>query len=120
MHLGGELETRLKEVKQRIPTDIAGHKKGTSGLSDDSTTTMMTSRSSTKFEDDMSSIPGEIGPISSREPRRDEEDNGSYSLKNVKKIDIYSRKLFPILYAVFVLYFFIRYHAIEGDLSFTE
>jgi len=119
MHLGGELETRLKEVKQRIPTE-AGRKKSTRGLSDDSTTTMMTSRSSTKFEDDMSSIPGEIGPNSSRDPRRDEEDNGSYSLKNVKKIDLYSRKIFPILYAAFVLYFFVNYHAIEGDLSFTD
>jgi len=40
-----------------------------------------------------------------------------YTLHNVKKIDNYSRRIFPTLYILFVLYFFIRYHLIEGALS---
>jgi len=43
--------------------------------------------------------------------------NGRYSLHSVKKIDNYSRRIFPTTYVLFVLYFFIRYHAIEGALS---
>lgn len=31
-----------------------------------------------------------------------------YTLHNVKKIDNYSRRIFPTLYVLFVLYFFIR------------
>ena len=34
-----------------------------------------------------------------------------YTLHNVRKIDNYSRRIFPTLYVLFVLYFFIRlYH----------
>jgi len=40
-----------------------------------------------------------------------------YNLKQVLKIDVYSRKIFPILYGMFVFYFFVRYYAIEGALS---
>eukprot|EP00092_Neocalanus_flemingeri_P003564 GFUD01003822.1.p1 GENE.GFUD01003822.1~~GFUD01003822.1.p1 ORF type:complete len:534 (-),score=88.57 GFUD01003822.1:74-1525(-) len=43
--------------------------------------------------------------------------NTRYTLHNVKKIDNYSRRIFPAAYILFVLYFFIRYHAIEGELS---
>jgi len=39
-----------------------------------------------------------------------------YTLHNVKKIDNYSRRILPSLYIIFVLYFFIRYHLIEGAL----
>jgi len=42
---------------------------------------------------------------------------GRYTLHSVKKIDNYSRQIFPTTYILFVLYFFIRYHAIEGALS---
>jgi hypothetical protein len=35
----------------------------------------------------------------------------------VKKIDMVSRRVFPCIYGCFVLYFFIRYHAIEGNMS---
>jgi len=45
------------------------------------------------------------------------EENSRYTLHNVKKIDNYSRRIFPTAYIIFVLYFFIRYHAIEGELS---
>jgi len=45
------------------------------------------------------------------------EAKGSYSLSQVKKIDMYSRRIFPCIYGMFVLYFFIRYHAIEGAMS---
>ena len=40
-----------------------------------------------------------------------------YTLKQVLKIDRYSRKIFPILYGTFIFYFFVRYYAIEGALS---
>ena len=58
--------------------------------------------------------------------------NGRYTLKSVKKIDHYSRykmlsgfkskrffsrRIFAGTYITFALYFFIRYHAIEGALS---
>jgi len=124
LHLGGELETRLKEVKQKIPADIPGQKitgkKSGGGQRDDSTVTMMSSFSSGKYEDDLTSLPGEMTSIPPDNLGVEEEDSGPYSLRNVKKIDVYSRKLFPIFYFAFVFYFFIRYHAIEGDLSFSE
>jgi len=52
--------------------------------------------------------------------QEDEDDvpkNGRYTLKSVKKIDHYSRRIFAGTYIGFALYFFIRYHAIEGALS---
>ena len=51
------------------------------------------------------------------QPPQEEENKGRYSLTQVKKIDVYSRRIFPILFFIFVFYFFIRYHAIEGALS---
>ena len=66
-----------------------------------------------------------------------QEEPKGYSLTQVKKIDVYSRRIFPILFFIFVFYFFIRYksyisykssvimlsnaryHAIEGALSYT-
>jgi len=46
-----------------------------------------------------------------------EEKSSWYTLQSVKMIDNYSRRIFPTAYILFVLYFFIRYHAIEGELS---
>jgi len=46
-----------------------------------------------------------------------EEKSSRYTLQSVKMIDNYSRRIFPTAYILFVLYFFIRYHAIEGELS---
>lgn len=43
--------------------------------------------------------------------------NGRYSLADIKKIDNYARGIFPVTYLLFVLYFFIRYHAVMGELS---
>ena len=37
-----------------------------------------------------------------------EEEPAGYSLTQVKKIDVYSRRIFPILFFIFVFYFFIR------------
>merc|ERR1712226_1128618 len=63
-------------------------------------------------------------PEQSAEPSRTDEEeedeeprNGRYTLKSVKKIDHYSRRIFAGTYITFALYFFIRYHAIEGALS---
>jgi len=128
-YLGGELEHRLKEVKQKIPAELPVQKilpgvkpgqKGEGGLSDDSTVTMMTSCSTNGLEDDLNSLPGEPQPPLKVSAVEEEKEKGPYSLRNVKKIDVYSRKLFPICYFAFVFYFFIRYHAIEGDLSFVD
>ena len=41
-------------------------------------------------------------------------------MTSVNKIDMYSRRFFPSSYAVFVLYFFVLYHLIEGALSIEE
>jgi len=58
-------------------------------------------------------------PSSNSTPTSEEEggSRGGYTLHSVVKIDNYSRHIFPISYMLFVLYFFIRYHAIEGALS---
>jgi len=52
-----------------------------------------------------------------QDSEKSESEPQGYNLKQVKKIDVYSRKIFPILYGIFVFYFFIRYYAIEGALS---
>ena len=58
-------------------------------------------------------------PSNHSTPSTDDEmgKGGRYTLHSVKKIDIYSRRIFPTTYILFVMYFFIRYHAIEGALS---
>ena len=74
-----------------------------------------------------------VKDISSHEFQEEEDEeprNGRYTLKSVKKIDHYSRykmlsgfktffsrRIFAGTYITFALYFFIRYHAIEGALS---
>jgi len=58
-------------------------------------------------------------PSQSSEAERNDS-KGRYTLTQVKKIDMYSRRIFPTIYGMFVLYFFIRYHAIEGAMSIGE
>lgn len=113
-HLGGELESKLNEVKAvavAAKPKLAAGQKG--GLGDDSTMTMMSSCSST--------VGDGLGLGDSALQRQDsdkgEPEQQGYNLKQVLKIDRYSRKIFPILYGTFVLYFFVRFYAIEGALS---
>eukprot|EP00092_Neocalanus_flemingeri_P056907 GFUD01067522.1.p1 GENE.GFUD01067522.1~~GFUD01067522.1.p1 ORF type:complete len:517 (-),score=85.69 GFUD01067522.1:50-1600(-) len=124
LHLDGELKSKLKEVKQKIPSKIPGthiHDQKQMGLSEDSTVTMLSSCGSKYDEDTLE----HVDPLdhmdrspSIVEPSPPEDDSkGRYSLTQVKKIDVYSRRIFPILFFIFVFYFFIRYHAIEGALS---
>merc|ERR1712192_139676 len=103
MHsIGGTVESRLKEVT------IRGHSHSRGSL------------------DPGKDKNEERVPNQSTEPSRTEEDeedegdaprNGRYTLNSVKKIDHYSRRIFAGTYITFALYFFIRYHAIEGALS---
>jgi len=96
-HLGGNLENKLKEVKHKMPADLAAK-----------VPVVSISRTS-----------DEPAPPSSVPPPREEEAPSptGYTLNSVKKIDTYSRRIFPCAYILFVLYFFIRYHHIEGALS---
>jgi len=96
-HIGGNFENKLKEVKERIPPELAAKMPMASGLKSEETATP--------------AMP-EIELAESPTPVR-----GSYTLNSVKKIDTYSRRIFPCTYILFVLYFFIRYHHIEGALS---
>jgi len=92
MHnLGGNMESRLKEVKQGLVHPTEGGNK--------------------KFDEGQSYSPALSTPSTADDTK------GGYTLHNVKKIDNYSRRIFPTAYIIFVLYFFIRYHAIEGELS---
>jgi len=99
-HLGGNLENKLKEVKHKIPADIAA-KVPVVGMT-------------TRAGEEVLQAPAPPSP-----PAREEEppSHGGYTLNSVKKIDTYSRRIFPSAYILFVLYFFIRYHHIEGALS---
>jgi len=56
-------------------------------------------------------------PVPSQSTPPVEEKSSWYTLQSVKMIDNYSRRIFPTAYILFVLYFFIRYHAIEGEMS---
>lgn len=124
VHLDEGLKSKLKEVKGKIPPDFAHkfpgshlHDQKVSGISEDSTVTMLSSCGS-KYDDDTldhgDHLPLDRDPSP---PPMEEETKGRYSLVQVKKIDVYSRRVFPILFFIFVFYFFIRYHAIEGALS---
>eukprot|EP00091_Calanus_sinicus_P000424 TRINITY_DN10360_c0_g1_i2.p1 TRINITY_DN10360_c0_g1~~TRINITY_DN10360_c0_g1_i2.p1 ORF type:complete len:227 (+),score=53.56 TRINITY_DN10360_c0_g1_i2:453-1133(+) len=123
LHLDSEMKSKLKNVKEKIPTDLAHKFPGTKeqkGLSEDSTVTMLSSCGS-KYDDDTlehgEHLPLDVDREPSLEPSPKEEEPKGYSLIQVKKIDVYSRRIFPILFFIFVFYFFIRYHAIEGALS---
>jgi len=112
LNLDAQVKSRVKSVKQRIPGpgEMKDPHDQKGGLSEDSTMTMI----SDKYDDETCS--GHGGHM--HRSISDEEPKG-YSLTQVKKIDVYSRRIFPILFFIFVFYFFIRYHAIEGALSYT-
>jgi len=119
-HLGGALESGLSEVKAKIPNpkDLEGKlahggAHSQKGLSEDSTVTMMSSCSSTG-NDGMNLVDT---VLQRQDSDKTEPEPQGYNLKQVLKIDVYSRKIFPILYGMFVFYFFVRYYAIEGALS---
>jgi len=102
-NLGGNFESKLKEVKDRIPPELAAKVPLAGVLKSDATVTPPI---------DDTELEEAIGPLTSPPTTR-----GSYTLNSVKKIDTYSRRIFPCTYILFVLYFFIRYHHIEGALS---
>jgi hypothetical protein len=114
-NVAGNLETRLKEVRQRKITEFTGPNFGQ----------MPDSASPPKHSTDYSPEPNpaatsQIQPGGALIPTNGNQDTpgpGGYTLSSVKKIDIYSRRIFPSAYILFVLYFFIRYHHIEGALS---
>jgi len=105
-HLGGNLENKLKEVKHRLPAEI-------STMTEGRPPAMTDARPAQKKEEGR-----EVGPAPLLGPDQEAKSpRGGYTLNSVKKIDTYSRRIFPCLYILFVLYFFIRYHHIEGELS---
>ena len=105
-HLGGNLENKLKEVKHRLPAEI-------STMTEGRPPAMTDARPAQKKEEGR-----EVGPAPLLAPDQEAKSpRGGYTLNSVKKIDTYSRRIFPCLYILFVLYFFIRYHHIEGELS---
>jgi len=124
--LGGQLHQlggRLEKVKQKLPTDIKSvnmakplqqNARNQEMATEDSTVTVISSCG--KFDSDSEQPRTSTPPVrAKKEPEA--EGRGRYNLHFVIKIDIYSRRLFPLIYGLFVLYFFIRYHAIEGALS---
>jgi len=98
--VGGLVESRIKEVTHQSP--------GKSTSSAD----LGKKADEPKYQQ----VTDQLTP-----PNEEEEDdvpkNGRYTLNSVKKIDHYSRRIFAGSYITFALYFFIRYHAIEGALS---
>jgi len=114
-HLAGGLESKLDEVKVKVKEfdKVATSSPGQAGLSEDSNITMMSSCSSTGGDG--------VNLVDTVLQRQDsdkaESEPQGYTLKQVLKIDRYSRKIFPILYGTFIFYFFVRYYAIEGALS---
>jgi len=96
--VGDIVETRIKEVTHRVP-----------GSNQD--------RATKKTEEPKYQEVLEQSPPPPEEEDELEPKNGRYTLKNVKNIDVYSRRIFAGTYITFALYFFIRYHAIEGALS---
>lgn len=138
-NLGGNLENKFKEVKQKIPADKvkkAAH--GKQGYPEQGSTTPKEgagSDSTALFPDsnysmgkrldeiicDNNANPPPMLPLLVEVipalPVTEEENKARYSLTQVKKIDVYSRRIFPSIYVCFVLYFFIRYWSIEGAMS---
>merc|ERR1719266_2409359 len=105
MHsIGGTVESRLKEVTSRGHS----HSRGSLEPGKDKNEEQVPNQSTEQSAE----------PSRTDEDEEDEEPrNGRYTLKSVKKIDHYSRRIFAGTYITFALYFFIRYHAIEGALS---
>ena len=100
---GGNLETKLKEVKTKLPTEI--------------TSKVPAIMQEKPLEKNGEETPAVVVPPPATVAEEESQGPGGYTLTSVKKIDTYSRRIFPCSYICFVLYFFIRYHLIEGDLS---
>jgi cation transporter family protein len=125
--LGGQLHQlggRLEKVKQKIPADLPmkisatplqQNTRNQEMLTEDSTVTVVTTCGKFDSENDQPRSP--TPPV---RPAPTKQGSGRYNLHFVVKIDNYSRRLFPMIYGLFVLYFFVRYHAIEGALSIEE
>lgn len=129
LHRGvGNIENKLKEVKQRIPAskqpvntthaqqvpDVPRGERPSHGRGRPAAQPA-NEYNNTKLENidirEAIVIPEQPPPPPEEEPK------GRYTLTQVKKIDMVSRRVFPCIYGCFVLYFFIRYHAIEGNMS---
>lgn len=135
LHRGvGNIENKLKEVKQRIPASKhhhqeagggeAGPGRGERGQSQGRGASRPVQPANNQYhttkkeviEIRETTIPLPL-PQLPEQPPAEEETKSRYTLTQVKKIDVVSRRVFPIIYGCFVLYFFIRYHAIEGNMS---
>ena len=132
-HLGGNLENKLKEVKHKIPTELAQRiphgktaaataagggvrRSADDGLVKTTTTLAIVDVLPEKVKEEEEEVEGLAAPPA-LEADSAATAPSSYTLNSVKKIDTYSRRIFPCAYILFVLYFFIRYHHIEGALS---
>jgi hypothetical protein len=117
-NVAGNLETRLKEVRQRKMTEFTGPNfrhmpRSTSSPKHCSSTDFHPDPNLNLMSPPQAPAAGQVAsPI-----QQDTPGPGGYTLSSVKKIDTYSRRIFPCAYILFVLYFFIRYHHIEGALS---
>jgi Neurotransmitter-gated ion-channel transmembrane region len=124
-HLGGNLENKLKEVKHKIPAELVQripHGKSGGGVpprsaSSDSEKPTISAGADVLAEKLKEGEEGIAAAVALPQPEEEPTVASGYTLNSVKKIDTYSRRIFPFLYILFVLYFFIRYHHIEGALS---
>ena len=116
-NVAGNLETRLKEVRQRKITEFTPPNFGYLQRSPASTPPPL--HSSPEYPESTPNLrpPNPAAASPSVRQESSTPGHGGYTLNSVKKIDIYSRRIFPSAYILFVLYFFIRYHHIEGALS---
>jgi len=117
--LGGNLENKFKGVRQ-IGGDILGKKGPMKDGEGENSSQIDGHHGHTNKSADaiMSDRPPLTHANSSQSSEGDKADaKGGYSLIQVKKIDMYSRRIFPCIYACFVIYFFVRYAQIEGAMS---
>lgn len=118
-NVAGSLESRLKEVRQRKLTEYQGPNFDAHFGYTKTPTPQTPKHSSSSAEQQTQQKQNSAQPPPPVQPKPDDKTPGpgGYTLNSVKKIDIYSRRIFPCAYILFVLYFFIRYHHIEGALS---
>jgi hypothetical protein len=119
-HLGGNLENKLKEVNHKIPAELVqriphgksgAHPRSAGGDGDKAASAGVLPEKVKEGEEGIAAV------VTLPQPEEETAVTSGYTLNSVKKIDTYSRRIFPFLYILFVLYFFIRYHHIEGALS---
>jgi cation transporter family protein len=118
--LGGNLENRFKEVRNFGGDAMKKRGPRKDGEVDQQSTPQIANdRHNNKSVDDIMSDSTITNAANSSQGSENEKNDakGRYSLTQVKKIDMYSRRIFPCLYGIFVLYFFTRYSAIEGAMS---